>query len=82
MAKDYYKTLGIEKTRRKTKSKLRSANLLTNIIPTKKAAMREKFKEISEAYSVLSDDNKRKQYDTFGSAGPNMGGGGFNGNGV
>ncbi len=43
-----------------------------------------KFKEASEAYSVLGDEQKRKQYDTFGSAGPNMGGGfnasqGFNG---
>ena len=35
----------------------------------------EKFKEAAEAYSVLSDEKKRQQYDQFGFDGPNMGGG-------
>lgn len=40
----------------------------------------EKFKEISEAYEVLSDDNKRASYDQFGHDGPQgFGGQGFNG---
>jgi DnaJ-class molecular chaperone len=42
----------------------------------------KKFQEVSEAYECLSDDNKRKQYDAFGHAGDNAGGGnpfeGFN----
>ena len=43
----------------------------------------EKFKEAAEAYSVLSDQQKRQQYDQFGFDGPNMGGGfgGFGGGG-
>ena len=36
----------------------------------------KKFQEVSEAYECLSDDNKRKQYDTFGSEGPGAAGGG------
>ena len=41
----------------------------------------EKFKEAAEAYSVLSDETKRQQYDQFGFDGPKMGGGGFGGGG-
>ena len=39
----------------------------------------EKFKEAAEAYSVLSDEDKRRKYDQFGFEGPNMGSGGFGG---
>ena len=42
--------------------------------PTQKAEAEEKFKEIAEAYAVLSDENKRRQYDQFGHAA--VGGGG------
>ncbi len=43
--------------------------------PDKQGGNVEKFKEANEAYSVLSDEKKRKQYDMFGSAGPGVSGG-------
>src|SRR4051812_48199068 len=78
--KDYYKTLGIDKGASKEDIKKAFRKLAHEYHPDKTKndpASSQKFKEASEAYSVLSDDSKRKQYDTFGSAGP--GGGGFNG---
>lgn len=48
--------------------------------PNNKEEAEKKFKEIAEAYSVLSDDEKRSQYDTYGTVGNDMGGhGGFGG---
>lgn len=41
--------------------------------PTNKEAATEKFKEIAEAYEILSDDTKRQQFDQFGSVGPQAG---------
>lgn len=84
--KDYYKTLGVEKSASKEDIKKAFRKLAHEHHPDKNKnnpASAQKFKEASEAYSVLSDDNKRAQYDRFGSAGPNMGGqqGGFNGQG-
>jgi len=82
--KDYYKSLGVEKSASKDEIKTAFRKLAHEYHPDKKGGNAEKFKEVSEAYSVLSDDKKRQQYDTFGSAGPNMGGGfggqGFNPN--
>lgn len=84
MSKDYYKTLGIEKGASQDEIKKAFRKLAHQYHPDKAGGNAEKFKEVNEAYSVLSDDNKRKQYDTFGSAGPGMGGGyggaGFNPN--
>lgn len=79
--KDYYKILGIEKSASKDEVKKAFRKLAHEHHPDKTkgdVTSSQKFKDASEAYSVLSDDNKRKQYDTFGSAGP--GGGGFNPN--
>lgn len=76
--KDYYKTLGIEKNASKEDIKRAFRKLAHENHPDKNKGNTEaeqKFKEASEAYSVLSDDTKRKQYDTFGSAGE---GAGFN----
>ncbi len=84
MAKDYYQTLGIDKKASKEDIKKAFRSLAHKYHPDKKTGDAEKFKEINEAYSILSDDQKRAQYDQFGSAGPNMGGfgggaGGFDG---
>ena len=85
MSKDYYKTLGIDKSASKDDIKTAFRKLAHQYHPDKGGGNEAKFKEVSEAYSVLSDDKKRQQYDTFGSAGPTGGGtysgnyGGFNG---
>ncbi len=81
--KDYYKTLGLEKNASKDDVKKAFRKLAHEHHPDKNkgnAGSEQKFKEASEAYSVLSDDNKRAQYDRFGSAGP--GGAGFNSGGA
>lgn len=80
--KDYYKILGVEKGASKDDIKKAFRSAAHKYHPDKNANNPDaaaKFKEASEAYSVLSDDTKRANYDRFGSAGPNMGGGGFNG---
>lgn len=77
--KDYYKILGVDKSASKDDIKKAFRKLAHEHHPDKNKGEDAKFKEINEAYTVLSDDQKRQQYDTFGSAGPNMGGGGFNG---
>lgn len=76
MSKDYYKTLGVDKTASKEDIKKAFRKLAMEHHPDR-GGNADKFKEISEAYSVLSDDNKRAQYDTYGSNGP-TGQGGFN----
>jgi molecular chaperone DnaJ len=76
--KDYYKTLGVDKKASKDDIKKSFRNLAHKYHPDK-GGDAEKFKEINEAYSVLSDDSKRAQYDQFGSAGPQFGGGGGGG---
>ncbi len=83
MAKDYYKTLGVSKGASQDEIKKAFRKLAHEHHPDKNPQNAEKFKEITEAYSVLSDDSKRAQYDQFGSAGPGFSsGGGFSGNGA
>ena len=80
MAKDYYKTLGVDKKSSKEEIKKAFRKLAHQHHPDKKGGDADKFKEINEAYSVLSDDKKRTQYDTFGSGftGAGAGPGGVN----
>ncbi|MDD7363806.1 MAG: DnaJ domain-containing protein [Peptoniphilus sp.] len=75
--KDYYKTLGVgkdadQKTIKKAYRKL-AKQYHPDLHPDDKKAQ-DKFKEINEAYEVLSDPEKRKTYDNFGSAGNFTGG--------
>jgi len=83
MKEDYYKILGVDKKASKAEIKKAYRNLAKKYHPDK-GGDAEKFKKINAAYEVLSDDEKRAQYDQFGSAGPNMGGfgGGFQGGNV
>ena len=66
MAKDYYSILGIQKTASKDDIKKAFRKLAHEFHPDKKSGNEAKFKEVNEAYTVLSDDGKRKQYDTYG----------------
>lgn len=75
MANDHYKTLGIEKSASQEEIKKAFRKLAQQHHPDKPSGDEAKFKEINEAYSVLSDSNKRAQYDQFGSAGFNNGAG-------
>lgn len=80
---DYYSTLGVNKNASDDEIKSAYRNLAKKYHPdlNKTPEAAEKFKEINEAYSVLSDKEKRSNYDQFGSAdGPQgFGGGGFSG---
>lgn len=78
MAKDYYKTLGVDKNASQDEIKKAFRTLAHKHHPDK-GGDEAKFKEASEAYQVLSDEKKRKDYDTYGSAGPGQGAGGQGG---
>ena len=73
MAKrDYYEVLGVTKGASAEEIKKAYRKMALKYHPDKNQgdkAAEEKFKEISEAYAVLSDVEKRKQYDTYGSTG-------------
>jgi len=72
MAEDYYKVLGVEKTARKEEIKKAYKKLAMKYHPDKNKGDKQaedRFKKIAEAYAVLSDEEKRKQYDQFGAEG-------------
>lgn len=69
---DYYKTLGVSKNASDEEIKKAYRKLAMKHHPDRSMgdkAAEDRFKEISEAYAVLSDKEKRQQYDTFGSEG-------------
>ena len=80
MSKDYYKILGVEKNASADDIKKAFRKLAHEHHPDKNNGQDTKFKEANEAYQVLSDKNKRAQYDQFGSAFSAGGGGGAQGN--
>ncbi|HHU55573.1 MAG TPA: molecular chaperone DnaJ [Acholeplasmataceae bacterium] len=90
MAKrDYYEVLGVSRDASEEEIKKAYRTLAKKYHPdvSKEPNAEEKFKEVQEAYEVLSDPQKREQYNQFGHEGPNLGsgfggfdfGGGFGG---
>lgn len=82
--KDYYEVLGVSKTATDAEIKSAFRKLAKEYHPdvSKDPNAEEKFKEIQEAYAVLSDQDKRRQYDQFGHdafTGGGAGAGGFSG---
>lgn len=64
--KDYYEALGVDKKASKEEIKKAFHKLAHKYHPDKGGTDTEKFKEVSEAYSILSDDKKRAEYDSYG----------------
>jgi len=87
--KDYYEVLGVSKEASQPEIKKAYRKLVKKYHPdvNKESNAEEKFKEVQEAYEVLSDDSKRSAYDQYGQAGtagfdPGSGFNGFNTGGV
>lgn len=78
--RDYYEILGLKKAATKAEIKAAYRKLALKYHPdrNKDQGAESKFKEINEAYSVLSDEKKKSSYDQFGHAGVNGGAGGGN----
>ena len=82
--KDYYEILGVDKNASDEEIKAKYKKMALKYHPdrqngkteSEKKAAEEKFKEVVEAYEILSDKEKRQQYDQFGTIDPNMWGGG------
>ncbi len=82
MPRDYYEILGVPRSASKEDIRRAFRQLARQYHPDVSDApdAEERFKEINEAYQVLSDDERRAAYDRFGHAGLNgMPGGGFTG---
>ena len=80
MAKDLYEILGVSKDASESEIKKAFRRRARELHPdvNKAADAEDQFKELNEAYDVLSDPNKRAQYDRFGTI-PGAAGGGYGG---
>ena len=80
-SRDYYDVLGVSKNASDAEIKSAFRKLAKQYHPDicKEENAEAKFKEVQEAYSVLSDENKRKQYDQFGHDAFNQAAGGYSG---
>ena len=81
--RDYYEVLGVSKDASDAEIKSAFRKLAKQYHPdvSKEPDAEKKFKEIQEAYEVLGDENKRKQYDQFGHAAFDQAAGGYGGTG-
>src|SRR5437764_14550420 len=84
MARDYYDSLGIKRSASDNEIKKAYRKMARQYHPDRNPGDKQaeaQFKEVQEAYDVLSDKAKRSNYDQFGTANPNgggaPGGGGF-----
>ncbi len=85
--RDYYEILGVSKSSTSDEIKKAYRKVAMKFHPDRNPGdhtAEEKFKEAAEAYEILSDSDKRAQYDRFGHSafGPGRGGGGFSGHGM
>ena len=86
MAKDYYNILGVNRNASDDEIKKAYRKLAVKLHPDKQAGKsdaekkeaEEKFKDVNEAYDVLSNPEKKQRYDQFGTVDEDFGGGGFN----
>jgi len=78
MEKDYYQILGLQKGASKDEVKKAFRKKAAEHHPDKKTGNEEKYKEVTEAYSVLGDEKKKAEYDTYGQSFNGAGGGGGN----
>src|SRR5438132_10887258 len=79
MARDYYETLGVKRNASEEEIKKSYRKLARQYHPDRNPGDKQAethFKEVQDAYDVLSDKAKRAQYDRFGFAGPDGGFGG------
>src|SRR3989344_1974810 len=80
MPKDYYNILGVDKSAGPEELKKAFRKKAHEFHPDKKGGDEAKFKEVNEAYQILGNEQKRKQYDQFGDAA--FQGQGFGGTGM
>ena len=64
--KDFYELLGVPRNASKEDIKHAYRTLAHKFHPDKKGGDANKFKEVNEAYSILSDEKKRAEYDSYG----------------